>query len=322
MQNEKPLMNENDHLNRGQRAEKHTFALSMANTFDRSVFPLLLVQSLEGHVKTAQSSHFDGIEAWQARPWPHYQLAHGFVNSVEREGILSVHQSFVHWDLEVHRRKPSTLVTHALLPDINTSLKDLKAVRRHIGDVNVVVYPGHQKKKIEDTGFTNRLIQLTPEYTYQKGVNDLQQLPEVLEEDGFTGICWDIVHARRSERHTQRPSLFKDWRKTLPFLIENGLLQEVHLAVGRIDLLPEHQLQTMHELEDVIQGSQRCYRPKTDIFDLISCINCSGWKGLWVLEYLPSALLSLYGKDSKLLTPATYIYSNRKIRDTLDKLLG
>lgn len=267
---------------------KRVIGVSTANVFDPETI-LLNFMRISEHAKIAVESGLQGIEIFPNRVLS-LEISIVVANGL-KETILGAHQSprNERWSQLLSPQALQVIKPLILLPGRIESLNVLKQLIDKTGDLPVVLYEKlpHESSGDRDKISTQRLVQIRPETSRAWNTNTIEAFIEKMHSEGFTGICLDTTHLQRSP--------FSDWKHTIPKLCESGVLREVHLAIGRVDLFPsgEKRKRTVLELSDVIHGHESTYRPKTDVLEQLKLLADCKWNGTIIIEALPSALKEL-----------------------------
>ncbi len=196
------------------------------------------------------------------------------LDTIEKSSILSTHMSFTSAN--------SSLIERLVMPPDEQSLKTLQAVERAAGAPrDMVVYPDALPAggvfTDENSTIARRGVQHAAEFWGPRGLIDAE--PEYvryyLGTIGVTHLVPDTFHYRRSSKSDAGVYL-RPWQEVLPNDAAAGAIMEVHLALGRSDMLTaeaaDHQViaKSVQELKAAVDGPEAFRR--TEAWDMINAV--------------------------------------------------
>lgn len=290
---------------------ENIYALSTSNILNNATLIAAFSWNTSKHIAVARESGYQGVELWpqrmRGRRFKAGRLAH--LSDIEKTGITSIHQSVARAGDQSLRGKQIAL----FLPEETASLKDLREIKQYLGDIPVVFMEAPQSF-LQETGFSQRGIQTSPELCDAIGATNAEEFVEKIKLMGFSHVVIDTHHIRRPHIKTGKPNPLRDWRSSLPILLPHT--KELHIGVGRTDFGNIPAEQTRDELDDLLTGGQK----NTEIVQMLRMIGESGWNGLVVVEMRPN---ELPGKNHfGQLPKRTLIAHYEKIKQTIDQVLA
>lgn len=291
-----------------QRLE-NSYALSTASILDQATISQAFAWGISDHIEVANSTGYNGVELWPQRMRGRTIRA-DLLSDRNKKRITSVHQSVGRPILQANSLRE--IQTAVFLPTTIDSLPQLEQIRRHVGDLPVVL-KYMPKTKVENVSYSQKGIQTEPELCLTMNVTNAEDYVAGIKEMGYSHIVVDTHHIRRPHSVTNQPNPLANWKETLP-----GLLlytNEIHIGVGRTDYgnLPKQQI--LDETQDLLNGGEK----NTELMQMLRFVADSGWRGLVVVELRPSAILNLQGRRrlTRQLPQQELVAAYENIRETL-----
>lgn len=299
------------------------YGISTANVLDKATIHFAFGWGLGQHVQTANKAGLDGVEVWATRPINALQSVTGFISDETKKHILSTHQSSRILNVfdSLATLSPEIVAQAVLLPHINTSLGQLESLHRHIDrNIPAVLYRETPAEFHKQTHIEKRIIQPDPEVCRDWDVQSAQDFIQKMREKGFTGICLDITHIRRGGQDGSAPSVLANWQDSVTTFLQEGVIEEVHIALGRIDPDTAKSFgkeKTLSELKDLYDGTSH-----TDATQILHFLAQKGWKGQMIFEVLPSAILEVTNSPSRFMTQKDLVVVYERLRNNLYKIFN
>ena len=207
---------------------------------------------------------FDGVELFPL-VWPveRYATAEGLV-------VRSLHQSFrmplrpdntnsfadegVRTSVDIMLTSP---FGRLLMPTIDESVTHMAKMQKACKErLPGVFYP----RADEDRDRIQLIASMTTDHFYQPtdhvarliGAENPQVMVDMLSMRGYTGLVYDVFHARRVYPNTQKT--VSDVESSLPVLAPQ--VKSIHLSLGRLDFAKvQPHIPTVQELSAMLQGT-------------------------------------------------------------------
>jgi len=264
---------------------------------------------IDAFVDVASESGYSGLEYHPLKWRPGISINHGRIS--EPDKIKSLHEGFrgekTILDTLKHPHKVLALQAYMTLPYGPASVEELNRLQEIVGrKLDIVLYP--KADSLEEAGlgrhtdFGENTYQPTSGVMRMWGVNTINEMLEKGESRGYTGLTWDTAHSK-----TLSP-----WQENLPYLLEKGVIKEIHLSAGRTDMDYEG---TVGELGDLFYGTR-----KTELPQMLETIKSSGWKGRVVTE-IPIGAIKDLRKRGPIITPEQMIEDHKRIVDNASAIL-
>jgi hypothetical protein len=264
---------------------------------------------IDAFIDVSSESGYSGLEYHPLRWIPGISINHGRITEPDR--IKSLHEGFrgerTILDSLKHPNKVLALQAYMTLPYGPTSVEELNKIQEIVGKkLDIVLYPKTNPLEEAELGrhsdFGENTYQPTRGVMEMWGVNTIDEMIQKGKELGYTGIAYDTSHART----------IPNWQEHLPYLLEQGVIKEIHLAAGRTDMGYEG---TVEELGDLLYGTR-----KTELSQMLQVIKDSGWKGRVVTE-IPIGALKALTKRGVFVTLKQLIEDHRRIVDNVGDII-
>ncbi len=264
---------------------------------------------IDAFVDLASESGYQGLEYHPLKWIPGISINHGRIS--EPDKIRSVHEGFrgqkTILDALKHPNKALAIQAIMMLPYGPTSVEELNKLQEIVGrKLDIVLYPKDSSSEEVQLGrhtdFGENTYQPTRDVMKMWGVKTIDEMLRKGESLGYTGITYDTAHSR-----TLSP-----WQEHLPDLLERGIVKEIHLSAGRIDMGYDN---AIAELSDLLFGTRH-----TELLQMLQTIKDSGWQGRVVTE-IPIGAIKVLKKRGPIITPKQMMDDHRRIVDNASAIL-